>query len=1227
MRIPSLSSTGDASILGLLQLPPLLFLPLVRATFLTPVPSPPLDLGPLGRVALTGNFDAISLYAYQQQRDEALAVYNGSQSQSLIAPLPNGGLAPISSADADIFALCPLTSKDNVLTDVVVGGNFTSLSGTESQALALFNAQSGKVSAIPGLSGQVLSLLCDSEKVYVGGDFKGPNSSNAISWSRNAGFSNLPFGGFNGPVSSIVKGQDGHIIFGGTFDGLGNTTTPSLKDQQVVNLQTAEISAGGSTIRPGFSDPRNVVCKATKQDGEGSTWLLSDRQAGYWQSQMKFGFRPTKLRLWNTHFEGRGTKTFRFIALPDTGILNLTFTDPKTKSEIACDARCPLSDDPAEQFRDFHFVNTVGMSGFRLEISEFYGQGGGLNGVELFQDDIYAYAVNDFNEPTCAGIPFPSKSTQTGTWTLSQSVQSDSQYLIAQVNSETGPSTSVTFFPDIKQSGNYSVTMFTPGCIQDGTCATRGVVNVTGRYFASAKDPVQVLIHQTNNFDKYDQIYLGRVDAGNSNFRSEVTLSAQRGQGNINIVASRVRFQLISSTGGLNGLFDYDPKENEVNTKFSESAINRAGTELDRGASVKALTYQNDALFVGGNFSNATIHNILSIRDGRVSGLPGEGVNAAVTSIISLNDLVYVGGNFTNLARGENARLKHIAVYSISNNTWLPLGAGVNGFVRALVLFPVNISSSKTETAIAVSGDFSQIEESDGRRAIPARGFAVWIPSEKKWLQELDINQMAYAGQLTASIISGNDTILAGTLASGGIASHGAVELTNNNGLALRPLPVKIQQAPGSQSRTKRALIDINDSPAVATGIFDKGSGRNLTILIGHFTATASDGSTIENALLIDGSNNDKVTGLGPGIKPNSTFLSAAVHRDFLFLGGKVMGRVGSSNVLGLVIYDLAKKQYLATQPGLLDGNDVVVNSIAPRPGSEDIYVGGQFASAASVPCPGVCILQADASQWSRPGSDLQGAVSVLAWASKEKLIAAGNMTVGGNRTTLARYDTKSQSWSMINGKSMDLITGPITTFGFARQDGSQFWVAGKSSSGSTFLVFYDGAEFRSPASLFGEQTTIKSLQILGLRENHGDSKFLEQNQVLLLAGQLQLPRFGMVSGAIYNGATVEPFLLSSTVDGKPGSINGLFTENAIKLTGARQPHSRGIVVLVSFCIALGCIFLIVFIGIILGRIRRRRQGYVRAPQGMDRKPDLRRLPPEYLLDSLRQRAPGVPAI
>ncbi|OJD15687.1 hypothetical protein AJ78_04063 [Emergomyces pasteurianus Ep9510] len=1205
----------------------------ISAVRFTPVSQPDLDLGPLGQVALTGNFDAIDLFQYEEQRRKP-SLPNGPKSHSLLATLPNGALASVASSDADILSLCPLTAKDGTVTSIVVGGNFTSLGGVESQGIALFDPSSTKVTPISGLRGQVLALLCDEESgnVYVGGDFKESESNNAIIWSPKSGFSPLPFAGFNGPVTSIIKTPQGRIVFGGSFDGLGNTTTPSLKDQQVVNLETASITSGSSTTMALFSNPRNAICKQSQREGSGNPWLLADNAPGFWRAEMRFGFRPTKLRIRNTRSEGRGTKTFRFTAVPDNGILNMTYTDPATGNIMACDARCPLSNDPSEEFRDFKFVNVVGMNGFQLDISDWYGPGGGFDSVELFQDDIYAHAVDDFNEPTCAGIASRSKASATGSWTVTPSFQSSSDYLTAKVASTDQTSTSVTFEPDIKQSGNYSVTVFTPGCVPDNTCNARGIVNVTGTFSSSGDKQAQSLIAQTNNFDKYDQIYLGFIDASSSNFRPSVKLTPRAGQENINVVASRVRFQLISSTGGLNGLFEFDPSSKKVNSDFSKSAVNKAGTDLEPDASIKSLAFGNDIIFVGGTFSGSSYSNIMSVSNGEPSSLPDGGLNSHVNSLLLLDNALFVGGNFSGTSsdgrsKDDNkSRLRNVAQYSLSDKTWSPLGAGVDGRVESLVQFSVNLTHDKPEVAVAISGNFTHILPFDNSRSEPAPGFAVWVPSRKNWLQNLDVSRRAFTGGLTSSVTVRNvTTLFAGNLASGGIESRGAVALTMDHDLALQPLPVNIQPTGENSSLQKRTTTSQNVN-GVITGLFYNGSGRNLTILGGHFSAIGANDTVIENLLFLDGSN-DAVTGAGPGIDTGSSFLAMGLRGDTLFAGGTVKGRISTSDINGLIAYDLKSSKYASRQPPALEGDNVIVNSIAPRPESDDVYVGGQFQAAGGLPCPSICNFQPTSNHWTRLGDDIRGTVSVLEWATKDKLIAAGNFKVGSNATTLAIYDAESRAWSSVSGASSAVIPGPITAFGFSREDGSRFWVAGNSSDGSPFLVFYDGSKFHSSGIIFGKQTTIHGIQVIGLRREHGDTEVFDKDQVLLISGRLQIPDFGSASAALYNGTSLIPFILTTMTDGQPGTVVQLFSENKNTFKGVRRPHSKGIVILVSFCIALGCVFLIVLIGIILNRIQRHRQGYVTAPRGTDRRPDLQRVPPEHLLDSLRQRASGVPAI
>ena len=117
-----------------------------------PVPPPALDLSELGRVALTGDFDAISLYSYAQQTEGS---YSTNGSQALITQRPNGDFATTVTSDGYIKAMCPFVMNDGTLAGIVVGGNFTSLGGQETQGVAMFDPSSQKVTPLPGLTGAV----------------------------------------------------------------------------------------------------------------------------------------------------------------------------------------------------------------------------------------------------------------------------------------------------------------------------------------------------------------------------------------------------------------------------------------------------------------------------------------------------------------------------------------------------------------------------------------------------------------------------------------------------------------------------------------------------------------------------------------------------------------------------------------------------------------------------------------------------------------------------------------------------------------------------------------------------------------------------------------------------------------------------------------------------------------------------------------------------------------
>ncbi|CZR50541.1 related to Pst1p [Phialocephala subalpina] len=1188
--------------------------PTSHAITFNPIPSANLDTSKLGSTALVGDFSGISLYQFEGQSE---AGFNTNGSQSVLSRFPNGGFANLAMADAGIQAMCSFVMSNGQMAGVVVGGNFTSLGGMESPGAALFSTNNSAITPLTGLSGQVSALLCDesSNTVYVGGSFKGANSTNAIAWVGTAGWTNLPFAGFNGPVTSITKASNGHIIFGGSFTGLGNATGPSLPDQQIINISSANITSGSSSTTTGFSDPTNIVCKTDGIDGAGNTWLLADNTPGFWKAKFQFGFQPTKLRLWNTHQDGRGTQTWRYTAMPINGIMNFTYIDPATGQNASCSSECPLSSNSSIKFQDFHFVNVIGMNAFQIDISAWYGSGGGLDGIELFENDIFAYAIPSFNEPTCAGIAEASNATATGPWVISPSHSSVSEYLTASL---TGDSTaaSVTFLPDIKQSGNYSVNIYTPGCIQDNSCANRGQVNITGVMSTGTSNAgFTTQIFQTNNFDKYDQIYFGYIEAGSSSFRPSVTLSPVAGQNlqNLTIVAQRVGFTLISSSGGLNNIFEYDPSQATINTAdFANSTFDLAGMSLPTGSGVNTLQTSGSTTFVGGNFTTSTFNNIFSVTSSGTTALTGSGLNGQVMTMFLNGTLLYIGGKFSNTSTGGNIGLNNVASYDTSKNTWTALGAGVNGLVTSIVPLSMNITTNVPETVITLTGDFTEILASGSNSSVAVAGFAVWVPSKNNWLQNLNTGAMGITGQLTVAVdLPGGGSLFAGSLSTSQLSTSGAVALASG---ALSTLPVHIQptQQQSSTTLTKRATTSQNVT-GVATGLFYDNGGRNVTVLGGHFTATGTNGSAINNLLFINGSNSDTITGVGPSLSNDSTILALAVQADTLYVGGSLTGTVNGNSVSGLIAFDLITSSFGTQPPSLSGGN---VNAISTRPNTNDVYVGGSFSSAGSLSCPAVCVYATGVAQWDRPGTTLEGTASAMLWTSTSALLVGGSLTVNGNYTSLATYDAKTQTWTAATAASG--IPGPVTAITAANNDNSQFWVAGTAINGSAFLMKFDGTTFQTPPSTFGSSSSIRGLQVLSLTKDHGNTDLVPSGQTLMITGALNVPGFGNASSVLFNGTTFQPFALTTTASNTGGSLSQMFVQKQNFFSSSGGKLAKGFIVLIGLAIALGIIFLMVVLGVVSERIRRKREGYVPAPtSNWDRNHGFSRVPPEQLFGSL----------
>lgn len=1177
-------------------------------------PSPNLDLSNLGRVAVAGDFDSISLYQYEGQTENIL---NTNGSQSLLTRYPNGAFTSLGLSDAYINSMCSFGQEG-----VVLGGNFTSVDGVKAQSVAFWDPNTGDITPIPGINGEVSTVYCDNDAktLYVGGMFTASHSTNAMSYTKRS-WADLPFAGFNGEVHSITKNTAGNIVFGGSFTGLGkvaDVSTPIKTSSQVINLAGGKIGATGTTTVKGFDDPSNIICK-TGQDGPGNTWLLADNTGGWWQGLFTFGFNPTKLRLYNTKYQGRGTKSFYFENLNSGGVLNLNYIDEDGRNR-SCSNPCPLPQGNTT-YQDFYMVPPVGMDQFRIFITEWYGDGGGLAGIEMFTNDLYSFAVNKYNEPQCDDLSQKSTSTLTpsaGFWnTVSGDDHTTSDFLSATITSEDqlDSSPSVIFMPNIEQSGNYSILVYTPGCLGDDTCSMRGIVNLTGS-MTSDSPPVTTTLAQTNYYDKYDQIYYGYVDGESDSFQPSVTLSPLAGQPlPQTVVAQRVRFDIVASSGGLNGLFEYDPNKVTVNSDFSSSAINSAGTDLGSGAIISKVVPYDDSLYVAGKFTGDGIENCMKVGN-KATSLPGGGLNADVLDLYLQDSVIYMGGNFTNTVDNSVEGLNNVAAYDTDSDKWVTLGAGVDGAVWWIVPIQLNVTEGNQLDCITVNGEFTSVNAYDKYDAFDTKGFAVWVPSKKNWLHNIPNANTAISGMLMSETnVPGMEfPLYAGQITSQGQGISGVAELYGSGSPFLTPLGVSIQPSTGSSSSMSKRTVDPSQKiSGVYTGLFYEDNNANVTVLGGHFSASATDGSTVENLVFIYNSGKKGILGVSE-LDSDSNVGALATYDSLLFAGGSISGTIKGTDLNGLIVYDLKKRAVASPQPPALAGDNVVVNAIATQPDTSMVYVGGSFEDAGSLPCATLCYYDASAKQWNTPGLGLSGTITSMMWSTDMELIIAGDLTVHGKQSKMATYDAKKQIFTASAGAAD--LPGEITALTAASSDYKQFWAAGvASNNNSAYLSHFSGDSWTSVGGL-GAGTSIRGLQLLSLTSDHGSTALVPSGEVLMVVGNINIPSFGNASAALFNGTDFTPFALTSKDDGSQGTVGSLFVSNPQGLMKMGGGHlAIGFVVLIGLAIALALIFLLVVAGILIERQRRRREGYI--PMQMDKNGNLQRIPPETLLSGL----------
>jgi hypothetical protein len=250
-------------------------------------------------------------------------------------------------------------------------------------------------------------------------------------------------------------------------------------------------------------------------------------------------------------------------------------------------------------------------------------------------------------------------------------------------------------------------------------------------------------------------------------------------------------------------------------------------------------------------------------------------------------------------------------------------------------------------------------------------------------------------------------------------------------------------------------------------------------------------------------------------------------------------------------------------------------------------------------------------------------------WSSKTTLVVAGDMMANStDKRYLATYDAKQQTWSTFPGA--ESIPGPVQVMTAGSSDGKQVWVAGKSAKdGSVYLMKYDGNQWLAADETLPANTILRSLQVFSLTKNHDNTKLVGENQALMMTGSIIIPDVGVASAAIFNGTHFRPYALTTNSGNAPGTIARIFTQKDDFFSTGSSGLALGFIVLIGLAISLGLVLLIVAAGIILDRLRKKREGYAPAPTSMyDRGSGIQRIPPHELLESLgRSRLGAAPHV
>lgn len=1077
--------------------------------------------------------------------------------------------------------------------------------------------------------------------------------------------------------------EKGSIIFGGHFDTLGlpellkhnvskklNRSTLVTAEQQVSLKHAIFSNTNGAD-----SDESTILCPSAN-----NIWSTEPNKGGQWAAELPDemkGIRPTKVRLFPADQENN-VKAFRIYTYPNNGIMNLSYVDPSTNKISLCDALCTLlrvddlknftqkNSDDSEKFesdpnvyvdpndgsymtyinslnnsktlgyganyQEFALENPVGIDKLGITVLEWYGSQGALAGVELYLNTIIVYGNNTLNEPNCGDTSDEDQQNYSeikrGKWKSIKSMVPnplDNDYLVSVLSEDQDSKAEIHLYPNITYSGNYSIILPTPGCVQDDTCEKRSIVNVT-LYDYDDNVLASKLIYQNNNDDKFDSLFEGHLNGTEEDKgRNKISISYYDdilpGQKASWVVVDRVETMVLGLDDHsftqrhnktrnmleevrLNGLFEYSLanfsnyqtdlvyKNSSNNKKIIESTNTYVGN-----SSINMLS-----AFLG---KNALVEDIDIIQEDHEKFLVLFGDHISTWSNITNNEKNFITFSLSNYNNTANETQGQ--VFKRDNEEMSSLNL-FNGSFDESIMRLVNHGDD-----LLLIGNFSMKNDDDSSLDIEnildknssitaLSNFAllsnnIWYGFGNKHLDD-SFDQFANIS------IDGIEYFVFGSTKSNlyKVWNHTATSWVDNPKYVINitqavDLGPEIQLISGMSfnvmdfySKDQAVLKNANKFKQYNFTIDDEDGeielsiyyNRSLSIINGNFTTE----SNVRNIGLIQ---NDTIKAVDGELKFSDAPSMRTIYAnlDILIIGTNDSISVnGEDNLTGILIYHLNNDTFADTQPPSLSTNDdtLYINSVALYDKEDTIMVGGNFNKAGSLDCNALCVYNLKQTQWQNPTSDsdnvdLDGYVTNIKFYTSSDVLISGNLTFNGERTNFMTYGFgnskfKSQSKAKINTLDSNLVVN-----NFILTDNKTNLEGRTVAYGPDFVAGFDGSSWnRIDEEIdFSSGAEFKDMTLLPLDKENSKSNgsYFDKNKVLSLAGRFKLKHYGMVNIALFDGTKWIPYVYTAKQN-KLGIINSILLRDSLKLQSLtdilNRLHdlSRGNVVGISLACALG---------------------------------------------------------